>query len=239
MFSMMRRHVTYANVVVTLALVFAMTGGAYAANHYLITSTKQIKPSVLKTLMGKAGAAGKEGPAGKSGASGSTGAQGPQGPQGLVGKEGKQGKEGEEGEEGTQGKEGTAGQPGAQGEPWTPNNTLPSGATETGSWVARPPEEKEEFVSISFPIALAAELDEEHVHVAPNAACPGTVEKPSAEAGNLCVYPGFVLNVELQSILKPYEFGIAGAGTTGAVLSTVGGKSLFIFGNGTWAVTAK
>jgi hypothetical protein len=28
----------------TIALVFAMSGGAYAANHFLITSTKQISP---------------------------------------------------------------------------------------------------------------------------------------------------------------------------------------------------
>jgi hypothetical protein len=31
----MRRHLSYANVVATLALVFAMTGGAFAASHYL------------------------------------------------------------------------------------------------------------------------------------------------------------------------------------------------------------
>ena len=37
----------------TLALIFAMSGGAYAASHYLITSTKQIKPSVLGHLKGK------------------------------------------------------------------------------------------------------------------------------------------------------------------------------------------
>jgi hypothetical protein len=36
----------------TLALVFAMSGGAYAARRFVITSTKQIKPSVLKSLSG-------------------------------------------------------------------------------------------------------------------------------------------------------------------------------------------
>jgi hypothetical protein len=45
-----RRHLSYANVTATLALVFAMTGGALAANHYLLTSTKQISPKVLKQL---------------------------------------------------------------------------------------------------------------------------------------------------------------------------------------------
>lgn len=47
---MFRRHLSYANVVATVALVFAMSGGALAAAHYLITSTSQIKPSVLRTL---------------------------------------------------------------------------------------------------------------------------------------------------------------------------------------------
>jgi hypothetical protein len=46
----MRRHVTYANVTATLALVFAMSGGALAAKHYLVNSTKQISPKVLGAL---------------------------------------------------------------------------------------------------------------------------------------------------------------------------------------------
>ena len=50
MFSRIRRRATYANVVATLALVFAMSGGALAAARYIITSTKQIKPSVLTAI---------------------------------------------------------------------------------------------------------------------------------------------------------------------------------------------
>jgi hypothetical protein len=46
----MRRHLTYANVTATLALVFAMSGGALAAKHYLISSTNQIDPKVLKSF---------------------------------------------------------------------------------------------------------------------------------------------------------------------------------------------
>ena len=73
----MRKRLSYANVTATLALVFAMSGGALAANHYLITSTKQINPSVLKKLTGKpgpggpAGATGPQGPGGAPGAPGS------------------------------------------------------------------------------------------------------------------------------------------------------------------------
>ena len=40
MFSPIRKRLTYANVVATLALVFAMSGGALAASKYLITSSQ-------------------------------------------------------------------------------------------------------------------------------------------------------------------------------------------------------
>jgi hypothetical protein len=46
----MRKHLTYANVTATLALVFAMSGGALAAKHYLVTKTNQISPTVLKSF---------------------------------------------------------------------------------------------------------------------------------------------------------------------------------------------
>ena len=78
----MRKRVTYANVVATLALVFTMSGGAFAATHYLVNSTKQINPKVLKTLKGntgKQGPAGKEGAPGKEGVAGKEGAPGNQG----------------------------------------------------------------------------------------------------------------------------------------------------------------
>jgi hypothetical protein len=80
-----RRHLNYANVVATLALVFAMSGGALAAKHYLINSTKQINPKVLKKLKGNTGKTGKTGVTGPSGVAG------PTGPQGGTGKEGAKG----------------------------------------------------------------------------------------------------------------------------------------------------
>ena len=77
--SALRGRFTYANVVATLALVFAMSGGALAASRYLITSTKQISPKVLKQIKGKAGAAGVAGTAGKEGAAGKEGKVGTNG----------------------------------------------------------------------------------------------------------------------------------------------------------------
>jgi hypothetical protein len=84
----MRRYFSYANIVSSMALVFAMAGGAMAANHYLISSTKQINPVVLKELKGATG---------KTGAKGIDGSAGPAGPVGATGKEGPQGRPGESG----------------------------------------------------------------------------------------------------------------------------------------------
>src|SRR2546423_12959350 len=105
-----RTHLTYANVTATLALVFAMSGGALAAKHYLINSTKQINPKVLKALKGNRGAKG------------ATGATGPPGTASAAGKEG------------PQGKEGPAGKEGKKGEPGTLLTTLPSEKTEAGGY---------------------------------------------------------------------------------------------------------
>ena len=49
------RRPSASSVIASLALFFALGGTAIAAKHYLITSTSQIKPSVLKQLHGQEG----------------------------------------------------------------------------------------------------------------------------------------------------------------------------------------
>ena len=101
----MKKGITLVGVLVAMLVV---TSGAFAAHHYLITSSSQIKdgavslsdlsPAARQALQGQRGtsAAGPQGPAGAAGARGSdgpagatgaTGARGPQGPGGVSGYE--------------------------------------------------------------------------------------------------------------------------------------------------------
>jgi hypothetical protein len=57
-------------LVAILALVVATAGTAIAAHHYVITSTKQIAPKVLKQLRGRTGRPGAAGAAGAAGTPG-------------------------------------------------------------------------------------------------------------------------------------------------------------------------
>ncbi len=254
MLSRIRKRLTYANVALTISLVFAMTGGAYAAKHYLITSTKQISPSVLKQLTGKAGPAGPAGlagplgPAGPAGPKGDAGTPGAKGDQGAAGAKGAIGPEGPAGAKGASGSAGPAGPTGPTGSPWPVDGTLPSGATETGSWLAITNAAHEVTFAISFPIPLAKALTGPHaIFVSAKAVaeskipsgCSGTAEKPAAASGNLCVFEGFPEGgVGSHEV---YVTGTApgpGVGTTGA-LAFFEGKTAESPVTGTWAVTGE
>ena len=79
------RRPSVASIVATLALSIALGGSAIAADHYLITKTGQIKPSVLKKLKGNTGATGATGAPGAAGPQGPSGPQGPAGPSNVSG----------------------------------------------------------------------------------------------------------------------------------------------------------
>ena len=99
----MRRHLTYANVVASLALFLALGGAAFAATQLPRNSvgTGQLKPEAVtagkiakKTrnqLRGATGPAGPQGPTGKTGAKGAAGAKGATGATGARGPAGADG----------------------------------------------------------------------------------------------------------------------------------------------------
>jgi hypothetical protein len=95
----MARHLTYANVVATLALFIALGGGAYAAIKLPKDSvtTIQVKNGSLLSKDFKKGQL----KAGAKGATGLTGPIGPIGPKGDQGAEGKQGGQGAAGVDGS------------------------------------------------------------------------------------------------------------------------------------------
>jgi hypothetical protein len=87
----MRRRISPATAIACVALVFSMVGTGIAAHTYLITSTSQIKPSVLKKLRGNRGRAGLPGVPGARGPAGSAGPAGATGPAGAMGNTGPNG----------------------------------------------------------------------------------------------------------------------------------------------------
>jgi len=96
MFRSVGKHLSYANVAATLALVFSLTGGAFAATHYLITSTSQLSPKVIRQLRGHRGPKGERGPQGVEGERGPQGGRGRPGPIGAAGSAGGSGEGGGE-----------------------------------------------------------------------------------------------------------------------------------------------
>jgi hypothetical protein len=248
MFSAIRKrfHVTPSTVIATLALVFAMSGGAYAASKYVITSTKQISPKVLKSLKGANGKNGAAGPAGPAGAAGA-GTAGAQGAQGAQGPQGPAGTNGEKGAPGTNGGVGPTGATGAQGATGEVNTAgpLPSGKTEKGAWVNLfNAGGASEFAStaISFTIPLSAAPTMHYVTHAewatqtppPPTACQGSLNEPTATTGNLCVYGANETNTSVAAVSAPGE---AGAGKFGATVVTVSAAAGPSIAEGTWAVT--
>jgi hypothetical protein len=173
--------------IAVVALFFALGGSAIAAKHYLITSTKQFKPSVLKALRGNVGPKGPTGAAGAAGAGGAPGAIG---------------------------KEGSAGKEGKQGEPGPLLATLPSGKTLKGHYHVESGEGVPDAgQGYTYQLPLTAPATEHFLASGekPTAQCPGSVEDPKAAPGNLCIYEGTNHtndSVSLGSEESKFGFGI-------------------------------
>jgi hypothetical protein len=204
-------------IIACVALIAALTGGAYAASGGLTAKQKKEVKKIAKQFAGEPGAPGAVGPPGVAGTKGDTGATGDQGIQGI------------------QGAKGDAGEAGMCSEQ-EPECTLAPGAVETGLWSvtagATENEGEATEVAISFPLRLSSPPEavlqgfEQFGHTlgfvlngtageptffgphphpsgvtyqqeieedgeAFETACPGEFENPeSAESGVLCTYLG-------------------------------------------------
>jgi hypothetical protein len=160
----MRKHFRPSTIIATVALVFALAGTSYAASTYLITSTNQIAPNVLKNLKGDRGPRGYTGAAGAHGATGLTGSSGPSGSNGLTGAPGATGTAGPTGATGAtgmQGERGYRGEPGPEGDtgaPGTNGSDGTNGATgATGATGAVGPAELESSRSCTPTLCIDAD----------------------------------------------------------------------------------
>jgi hypothetical protein len=245
-------------VISVIALVFAMTGGAFAAK-YIITSPKQIKPSVLKKLKGKRGPAGPAGPAGPQGPAGAKGDTGAAGSNGSNGKDGAAGKDGTSatvasfgGEKGSC-KEGgvevksaspTAnvcnGVKGKEGSPWVAGEA-PSGVLMRGTWAAPTfnaagaGEELSVAISTGIPISKSAEFLAV-ISPEPLSGCNGTASNPTPSElpikGILCVYSAKLENLE-EFASTPLTVNKSGGGVVFNLFTEGAGIAE---GYGSWAM---
>jgi len=258
-------------IVAIVALVAALVGGAYAstdtggnatasgkhhgnrgnagaalAKRYSKVFSKRFSQRFSKRFA----VAGPQGPKGDNGSNGARGDKGDRGPKGDTGATGLQGAKGDTG---------TQGPPGENGETGF-TETLPSGKTETGSWLL--PAGAGGFGNnavISFPIPLPSVIGFANVVYVPKGGTPPSEcenaehlgaagpENPEATSGYLCIYAavGSIENDDLKAHKSGSNEIIGegpGASTSGAVLVAGGevtGEGLFPFAGGTWAVTAQ
>jgi len=217
MFRFLRNRIGIPGAIAIVALVFAMLGGAYAASN------------------GRGQKAGADASAKKA-------KRGPRGPRGLTGPTGPTGPQGSKGEPGVKGDAGPPGTPGKDGQTGF-TETLPGGKSLEGTWTtdfATASTTALQFVPISFGIPLAKPLEEADVHYILLGAetgtgpCPGSIEEPEAEPGQLCIYTS--TQVGESEIFENAGLEIPKPGNAGIILRF--SVSALAFANGTWIVTA-
>jgi hypothetical protein len=216
MFSPLRSQFGIPGILSVIALVLAMSGGAFAVSDHLAGSS-----------------------AAKKQRKATQGPRGPRGPKGQPGAQGPAGSPGVQGQPGSPGREGPPGAKGDTGSPWTAGGTLPSGRSESGTWIAGTfgteiePGIAGGAAAISFTIPLQLPpavhlIGKEQEGKEHAAECPGSALAPKAAKGNLCLY-----TAEDQGLVLDSAFPIA----NGALLTFRGPPNS---GNGgSWAVTAE
>jgi len=238
-------------ILACVALIAALTGGAYAASGGLTSQqTKEVK-KIAKKFAGKPGAVGPQGspgPAGSNGKDGASGTNGANGKSVIIAAEATGTTKCEERGGASFEVEGSGAKQyacnGEEGSPWTAGGALPAGESETGIYGGVT--ELNQIVALPISFALPVDPAPEPIFVAGTSAagCPGVVAGvPTAEPGKLCVYKGAEFGgleeaappTFLQPDSPSFTPGATPAGTLlGGGLCGASTCSWF----GTWAVTA-
>jgi hypothetical protein len=265
MVSMLRRNLNAPTLIAIVALVFAMVGGAVAANSSgggkaEASADGKRGPRGPKGARGPAGPAGPQGPAGAPGAPGAKGDTGTQGPSGIS----PQGTTFAGNQKGCQdggvefkGVNTTVACNGVEGEPGEDGETgftevLPPGKTETGTWGAIINEGEVVDLPVSFNIPLPASPTPVFVAKGEDGTaegCPGVIGGlPQADAGKLCVYAGEQNGNLFEgdpgeefdpiNFLDPRATQVLGAAPTGVIISFTPCLSSPCTFYGTYAATA-
>jgi Collagen triple helix repeat (20 copies) len=267
MFSPLRNRFGIPGAISVIALVFAMLGGAYAANDSSSGDSNASASAVKKGPRGPRGPRGKAGPAGPVG---------PQGPAGAAGAKGDKGDAGAGGKNGTSvtstaltegdpnceygGSEFKSSSPTAtyacNGEPgpaFPVGGSLPVNETERGTWsVSQEEPSSQVFTSISFPIPLSAALAGTKVFFilpdgndvatgSPAPQCAGSPANPTAALGNLCIYVAAMFNFSESGGTKPLVLDptafLPGSSKYGPAIAFTSTAAGQAAALGTWAVT--
>jgi hypothetical protein len=245
--------------IAVLAMLVALTGGAFAASGALTGKQKKEVEKIAKKSAGKPGAQGATGATGAKGDKGDAGGAGAAGVEGKPGKSVKvtsiasgnafeceeQGGALVEEEGAVSGTEVCNGKTGFTA-------VLPPGEIETGTWAftGSPADTSGVPVSISFAIPLAARLHEEDVHFQEEDeetfvnACGTTGSTPTPIPGVLCVYRSLTVEgttfegiFPAHTVIFPNEPEAQGTSKQGAVL-LFGPPSAVTSNYGTFAVRA-
>jgi len=144
------------------------------------------------------------------------------------------GNRGYRGYRGYSGASGATGLAGASGF----TTTLPVGKSELGTWAGNVGSSASSpyYIPVSFDIPLAGKPVTSFVGVggASTAACPGSVAKPGAASGYLCIYEAHLTGVSIGALDPNTSGGTTGTNVYGTLISLTGSSG---FGYGTWAVT--
>jgi hypothetical protein len=264
MFSTLRTRFGIPGVISVIALVFAMIGGAWAANN---SGGDQSKATASAKKKSKRGPRGPKGPAGPQGPQGEAG---PKGDKGDAGSNGQNGNDGNNGNDGVDGKSVTTGAAlpsecpvvggstvevegvpaskkaicnGEDGDPWSVGGVLPSEETLTGTWGGFFGPTGVQF-PISFPLPVEPAPEPIYVTGASASGCPGVISGvPEADPGKLCVYSGpefgdLEAGFDPPLFVKPTLPEELGAISTGTLMFTLCEEPQ-CQRTGTWAVTAE